>query len=344
MASSGNEYCHTDPFRTQRGSSHGPSGRVDSFPSTIGEEQCDACEKQNPDLAYCNICNVNYCPTCWALQAPHRKQRLASGKAKHEKTKLALARKIRNVLLPTNNIQTLTQLHEDDAQTAWFGRCVPASDMRVTNYHYVRHRTTSRRRSSDFQGLRDYLLSATVEEWSAKGAQAGRDGRTPSLMSFVGQSGAGKSSLIKLLIDLRLTGYEAWPTPVVGGTGVIEPTSEDVHLYADPVTAITEAPIFFADCEGLSGGEREPMSAKVRRQLKKTNSANNSLPEPISERELGWADTNSLRSREFAVTNLYPRLLYTFSDVIVFVLKNPRSVTSLYRLPLLGSSDMSQCR
>ena len=103
-----------------------------------------------------------------------------------------------------------------------------------------------------------------------------------------------------------------------------EPTSEDVHLYADPVTAIAEAPIYFADCEGLSGGEREPMSAKVRRQLKKNNGTTNSLPQPISERELGWADTNSLRSREFAVTNLYPRLLYTFSDVIVFVLKNPR--------------------
>lgn len=173
-------------------------------------------------------------------------------------------------------------------------------------------------------GRYDYLRSTTVEEWKAKGAQAGRDGRTPSLVSFVGQSGAGKSSLIKLLIDLRLTGFEAWLTPVVGGKGVTEPTSEDVHLYADPVSAITEAPIFFADCEGLSGGEREPMSAKFRRQLKKNNGATNTLPQPISERELGWADTNSLRSREFAVTNLYPRLLYTFSDVIVFVLKSPR--------------------
>lgn len=100
-------------------------------------------------------------------------------------------------------------------------------------------------------------------------------------MSFVGQSGAGKSSLIKLLIDLRLTGFEAWLTPVVGGKGVTEPTSEDVHLYADPVSAITEAPIFFADCEGLSGGEREPMSAKFRRQLKKNNETTNLCHNPF---------------------------------------------------------------
>jgi len=329
MTTSGTHARGTDLKRAQRDSSREPTSRVNSFPSTIAEEQCDACEKQDADLAYCNICNINYCPACWPLQAPHRKQRLAPGKARHEKTELALAKKIRNVLLPTNNIQTLTQLHEDDAQTAWFGKCLrvfaflSCTLLNVTALGIERPQGGEVPIFKDY-GRYDYLLSATVEEWKAKGAHSGRDGRTPSLVSFVGQSGAGKSSLIKLLIDLRLTGDEAWPTPVVGGTGVIEPTSEDVHLYADPVTAITEGPIFFADCEGLSGGEREPISAKVRRQLKKTNGANTNLPQPISERELGWADTNSLRSLEFAVTNLYPRLLYTFSDVIVFVLKNPR--------------------
>lgn len=78
------------------------------FPSTLAVEQCDACEKQETDLAYCNICDINYCSACWVLQAPHRKQRLASGKAKHEKTELALARKVRNVLLPTSDIQAVT--------------------------------------------------------------------------------------------------------------------------------------------------------------------------------------------------------------------------------------------
>jgi hypothetical protein len=43
-----------------------------------------------------------------------------------------------------------------------------------------------------------------------------------------------------------------------------------------------------------------------------------------SEREITWATTSEKQTREFAVTQLYPRLLYTFSDVVVFALKNPR--------------------
>ncbi len=45
-----------------------------------------------------------------------------------------------------------------------------------------------------------------------------------------------------------------------------------------------------------------------------------------SEREILWADKPAKQSREFAVTNLYPRLLFTFSDVVVFVLKEARYV------------------
>lgn len=115
-----------------------------------------------------------------------------------------------------------------------------------------------------------------------------------------------------------------YPTPVVGAPGITDPTSEDVHLYADPVTAQTEAPLFFADCEGLLGGEREPVSTRLKRPHRKREDDDKPMPMPVSERELQWADSTSRRSREFAVTNLYPRLLYTFSDVIVFVLRNSR--------------------
>lgn len=181
------------------------------------------------------------------------------------------------------------------------------------------------------------LMNSTNEEiqnrWQPNGYSPleNSDQRTPSLVSFVGQTGAGKSALTKLLIDLNLVEDEEYSTPVVGSACVIDPTSEDVHLYIEPRTAYTDQPILFADCEGLEGGEREPISAKLRRKRRNRKSSSAESPvnqhraaRLISERELAWADVGKTKSREYAVTNLYPRLLYTFSDVIVFVLRNPK--------------------
>lgn len=46
-------------------------------------------------------------------------------------------------------------------------------------------------------------------------------------------------------------------------------------------------------------------------------------------RKIAWADTPATQKREFAVGQLYPRILYTFSDVVVFVLRNPRAFESV---------------
>ncbi len=41
-------------------------------------------------------------------------------------------------------------------------------------------------------------------------------------------------------------------------------------------------------------------------------------------RKLAFADSDETRKREYAVREFYPRLLYTFSHVVVFVLHNER--------------------
>lgn len=133
------------------------------------------------------------------------------------------------------------------------------------------------------------------------------------------------------MVELSIENRDCFPTPVVGSVDEDVPTSGDVHLYSDPLTSATNNPTLYADCEGLEGGERNPIGARLKRKDKTSKigrvgsfEQNAQKIHHTSEREITWADTNAKQSREFAVTHLYPRLLYTFSDVVVFVLKNPR--------------------
>jgi hypothetical protein len=171
------------------------------------------------------------------------------------------------------------------------------------------------------------IIASTKDEprpdrasWSSEWSQSQvQDKRTPSLVSFVGQSGAGKSTLINLLVTLKGGRQLKAPAPVVGMAGKDVPTSENVHLYNDPASARSESPILYADCEGLEGGEREPLGSRYRQPRHDVNDPRTAFGPSLplgrygSERELVWADTPLRKSRQFAVTHLYPRLLYTFS-------------------------------
>lgn len=116
--------------------------------------------------------------------------------------------------------------------------------------------------------------------------------------------------------------------------------SADVHLYADPGSFLTDSEVLYADCEGLEGGESAPKSEISLLQYK-THNANrqrDTQSEPQfqkrgywkgyrASRRLAWAANDKEKSkREYAVTELYPRLLYTFSDVVVFILRNTKWV------------------
>ena len=167
-----------------------------------------------------------------------------------------------------------------------------------------------------------------------------------------------KSTVIKLVIDLHSQNAKDQATPVVGATGHDVPTSGDVHLYPHPQTFESDMPILYAYCEGLEGGERERIATRFKKKEKRSRIGRVDSFEKkmakipyISEREITWANTNTKRSREFAVTHLYPRLLYTFSDVVVFVLKNPRwvdlgsspSVVAVALNLLMGAGSSRAC-
>ena len=131
-----------------------------------------------------------------------------------------------------------------------------------------------------------------------------------------------------------------FPSPVVGSVNDNIPVSANVHLYADPHTISTDTPVLYADCEGLEGGESAPKAEAFKSQERPLvrYSLRGSPPEVTTRtrerryrkskgapRKIAWALGDKEKSkREYAVTEVYPRVLYTFSDVVVFVLRNPK--------------------
>lgn len=92
------------------------------------------------------------------------------------------------------------------------------------------------------------------------------------------------------------------------------PTSSDVHLFVDPSTYSDERPRFYADCEGMEGGNSPPVMGRTKRKRDLKY---------LQNLKLKWLSTEQC-SRTWMVNNLYPRVLFTFSDVVVYVTKNFR--------------------
>lgn len=207
-------------------------------------------------------------------------------------------------------------MHEEDSLTKWFG---------------VSRDLTGR------PSFEDYGRYATLMSSISPIESLGN--RYPQLVSFIGVTNAGKSTLIKMLVNHETEGRNdksvssMFPSPIVGSVvNDTLPTSGDVHLYADPATHAEQLPILYADCEGFEGGERTPLGARSRRRA----DAKEATPNPyVHSRTIEWANTEEQRQREYTVTALYPRLLYTFSDCVVFVLRNPKTFQSAVLTKLL---------
>ncbi|KAF3315355.1 hypothetical protein TWF173_003895 [Orbilia oligospora] len=135
----------------------------------------------------------------------------------------------------------------------------------------------------------------------------------PSIVSFVGPTGAGKSVLIRSIISLT-TEEENWKSveaPVPGQKNSSSSTTGEVNLYPEPSSFGTKTPLLLADCEGLKGNT--PLSADSQQDWAKL-----SRKYPIQNKEGLGLDRRSI------VKNIYPRFLYIFSDVICYVMREQR--------------------
>ncbi|RSL74784.1 hypothetical protein CEP53_000019 [Fusarium sp. AF-6] len=185
----------------------------------------------------------------------------------------------------------------------------------------------------------------------------------PSLISFVGDTGSGKSTLIRSIIESLAPGQD-YQVPVQGVAGdKYESTSSDVHLFADPETQSSQVPRFFVDCEGFHGTNmsvsRKVVSKAARGARRGTQTTLDGSPsqlplDPLTQHEnsalnridLRWGEVQwagevsrgvgrkqpghvSSDTRDKVVNTVYPRLLYAFSDVVCFVTNNSRQAQDI---------------
>ncbi|KAF2134377.1 hypothetical protein P153DRAFT_402048 [Dothidotthia symphoricarpi CBS 119687] len=285
---------------------------------------CDDCKLEKSPIWDCSYCGMSFCDQCWDEQGPHQSGRTGPDGLPHEKANPTIVKRLKNILTPPQAHGEQQTLHVEDEDTTWFG---------------LARDNQNRPIFQDYGRYSAIMADSNSGEYKL---------RYPQLVSFIGQTGAGKSTLIKMLIDQQERKHRPsdwnFPSPVAGSlsNGSV-PTSGDVHLYSDPSTYAAEYPMLYADCEGLEGGESIPMAMQYRNSASTPSKEKGKDNHPVREHrkrrrvtkslhsrqiDIKWANSPDKLKRQYAVTELYPRLLYTFSDVIVFVLRNPKTFES----------------
>ncbi|TGJ87061.1 hypothetical protein E0Z10_g1710 [Xylaria hypoxylon] len=278
---------------------------------------------------------------CWEKRRAHRDgKQLGPGGIPHEQVSPNVVERVDACVAgPENEVEEREQ-HENDQDTTWFGLDRDLGGDPVLS-EYRRYAA---------------IMMANAAEISTV--------QYPALVSFVGQTNAGKSTLIRLLINpvQHQDSPAGLAAPVVGRGDSELPTSADVHLYADPGSFSATQPILFADCEGFEGGERNPVasgggsvrgsqSQPIRRKaIPVAGSTHNPFRRfmPGTRRALAWArrdapDRERTSKRQYAVAEMYPRIFYAFSDVIVFVLNNPKTMEDVVE-KLLAWADTNRSK
>ncbi|KAK0666120.1 hypothetical protein QBC41DRAFT_281679 [Cercophora samala] len=256
---------------------------------------CVACKSTTKKVWTCVQCgHFNFCDDCWGNERPHKPGVKGIDGRPHEKTDIDVVERL-NHIFHNKRKEDLDWLFADDAKTKWFGVDKGSNGLIFT--------------------YTDRLTSIMVKTADLDASAA----RFPLLVSFVGRTGGGKSTILQMLVRQQqalASPGSSFSAPVIGLTDDPLPTSADVNLYPDPTTHHTRYPVLFADCEGLGGGESVPHAKQYQRDA--------SVTERAVEQKLQWAMNVRTPSRNHTARTLFPRILHTFSDVVVFVMQEAK--------------------
>jgi len=134
-------------------------------------DEAPDCPGGNPEIFWCSSCKLSLCGKCWLAQTAHKK-----GRAGHEKISQQTLHMLQSIMNPT---KSKPHDHLAAYDSKWFGVNIDQEKNDITLDITTRYRKLA-------------MMNASF----------GQTSQFPALISFVGETGAGKSSLVNALIKV----------------------------------------------------------------------------------------------------------------------------------------------
>jgi hypothetical protein len=248
------------------------SDRKYTIPGNDGADECFYCDSSVPAPdTYCAICDCVYHDLCFSQDSLHEDDDL------EEHQRFPLKRRYDQAYINQPNLQNT--ISQDEILRD-----------RKNLFIEIDHRTLKLKFGDNaFNLLRPSTLDVPG---MPNGTTIPSPMPTPGFISFLGQTGTGKSWIIRSLMK----DHPAIPSPLPSpgnAPNCTDSISSNINVYVDGKTLYTKDPILFMDVEGLDGSDV-----------------------PITLKEI---DRNPPPARRAIAQTVYPKIAYTFSNCIVFI-------------------------